>query len=358
MVLLIFYLLLALVVSFFCSMLEAVLLSITPSFIESKMSKNKAWAERLVGYKKNIDRPLAAILSLNTIAHTVGAAGVGAEAAHVFSSVSVGVVSGALTLLILVFSELIPKTLGARFWKDLAFFTTKALQFLILIMYPFVLLSQAIAKLIKNSNEPTVERSEVVALAEIGRREGVFTDQEARILKNLISLRSIVVRDIMTPRTVMVAADESMTIEEFQSENRFYRFSRIPLYKGNKDNITGFVHKHDMFLKEGEIERNKNTPLSELKREIFVLQQNKTIYEVYGMLANKNIHIAVVMEEFGGTAGIVTMEDVIETLLGLEIMDEFDQTADMQKFARDRWKERAERLGVYNKADNPKTDLK
>lgn len=352
MTLLIFYLLLALVVSFFCSMLEAVLLSITPSFIESKMSQNKPWAKRLVGYKKNIDRPLAAILSLNTVAHTVGAAGVGAEATKVFSSVSVGVVSAILTLLILVFSELIPKTLGARLWKSLAFFTTKSLQFLIIAMYPFVLLSQAISRLMKKSNEPTVERSEVVALAEIGRREGVFTDQEASILKNLISLRSIVVRDIMTPRTATVAADESMTIDEFQNENRFYPFSRIPLYKGNKDNITGFVHKHDLLLKDGEIERNKHTPLSDLKRELRVVQQNKTIYEVYRLLAKEHIHIALVMEEFGGTAGIVTMEDVIETLLGLEIMDEFDKTADMQKFARDRWKERAQRLGVNIQPDS------
>lgn len=358
MVLLTFYLLLALVVSFFCSMLEAVLLSITPSFIEAKLNQQKVWAKRLVQYKKDIDRPLAAILSLNTIAHTVGAAGVGAQAGFVFSNVSVGVISGILTLLILVFSELIPKTLGARFWKSLAFFTTKSLQFLIVLMYPLVLLSQGIAKLIKKSSRPTVERSEVVALAEIGRREGVFTDQEARILKNLIGLRSIVVRDIMTPRTMVVAAKESMTIEAFQKDNRFYRFSRIPLLKENKDNITGFVHKHDLLQKEGENQLDKNSPIATLKREIAIVEQDETIYEVYRKLANNNIHIALVMEEFGGTAGIVTMEDVIETLLGLEILDEFDTTADLQKFARDRWEERAKRLGIEILEDLPQNKVK
>ncbi len=346
MALLIFYLLLALVVSFFCSMLEAVLLSITPSYIEAKMNDGRAWAKRLLGYKKNIDRPLAAILSLNTIAHTVGAAGVGAQAGKVFASISVGVISGVLTFLILVFSELIPKTLGARFWKNLAFFTTASLRVLLVPMYPFVLLSQAISKTLKQSEGPTVERGEVAALAKIGLREGVFTKYEARILTNLVKLRSITVRDIMTPRTVMAVASEQLTIEEFQNHGQYYRYSRIPLCKGSKDEITGFVHKHDLLLKEGEIERNKNTPLSELKRELPVVKQDQNIYETYSFLTRHNVHIALVVEEFGGTAGIVTMEDVIETLLGLEIMDEFDKTEDMQQFARDRWRERAARLGL------------
>ncbi len=346
MALLVFYLLLALVVSFFCSMLEAVLLSITPSYIEAKMTAGKGWAKRLLGYKKNIDRPLAAILSLNTIAHTVGAAGVGAQAGKVFSSVSIGVISGILTFVILVFSELIPKTLGARFWKNLAFFTTASLRFLMIPMYPFVLLSRAIAKTLKKSEEPTVDRGEVAALARIGRREGVFSEHEARILTNLVRLRSITVRDIMTPRTVMAVANEDMTIEEFQDQSRFYRYSRIPLIKDSKDEVTGFVHKHDLLLKEGEIERNKHTPLKELAREMPIVNQDQNIYDIYSFLIKNNVHIALVVEEFGGTAGVVTMEDVIETLLGMEIMDEFDKTEDMQQFARDRWKERAARLGM------------
>lgn len=344
MTLLIFYLLLALVVSFFCSLLEAVLLSITPSYIESKMAAGKPWAPRLVAFKKNIDRPLAAILSLNTIAHTVGAAGVGAQAVLVFSNVSVGVISGILTLVILVFSEIIPKTVGARYWKSLTFFTTMSLRTLLILMYPFVLLSQLITKLMKTDNEPTVERSEVIALAEIGRREGVFTEHEARILQNLVKLRSVSVRDIMTPRTVMVVAHEDMTLGEFSEDDRFYRVSRIPLYVKNKDNIRGFVHKNDVLTKLSRGERDLT--LKDLAREITVVPDNQNIYKLYSHLVEANNHIALVVEEFGGTAGLVTMEDVLETLLGLEITDEFDHNKDLREYARNRWRERARRMGI------------
>lgn len=344
--LLVFYLLLALVVSFFCSLLEAVLLSITPSYIESKLNAGKTWAKRTFEYKKDIDKPLAAILSLNTIAHTVGAAGVGAQAGKVLNSVSMGVVSGVLTFLILVFSELIPKTLGARFWKSFTFFTTKSLQFLMLLMYPFVLLSQLIAKMLKESKEPTIERSEVVALAEIGRREGVFSDQEARILTNIIKLRSLTVRDIMTPRTVMVVAEESTTLAEFQTRDKYYRYSRIPLYKGNKDNITGFIHKHDLLHNDAANPKTPETALKEISRNLPVIDQSKDLYSAYRYMVEGNTHIALVVEEFGGTAGLITMEDIIETLLGMEIMDEFDATTDMREYARSRWRERAERMGL------------
>ncbi len=344
MALLVFYLLLALVVSFFCSILEAVLLSVTPSFIQSKLADGKKWAEQLLVFKKDIDQPLAAILSLNTISHTVGAAGVGAQAGVVFQNVSVGIISGILTLLILIFSELIPKTLGASYWKQLAFFTTKSLQILKWIMYPFLLVSRAITKLFKTGNDPSVERSEVIALAEIGAREGVFTTEETRILKNLVNLRKVSVRDIMTPRTVMVVASEKSTVQEFVDNQDFKRFSRIPIYENSKDNITGFVHKSDVL----ETMRTEETALAlkEIAREIPVISHEDSIYKTYKFLTDQNAHIALVVEEFGGTAGLVTMEDVLETLLGLEITDEFDQLEDMREYARDRWKKRAARLGI------------
>lgn len=350
--LLIFYLLLALVVSFFCSILEAVLLSVTPSFIQSRLSQNKAWARQLLSFKSDIDRPLAAILSLNTISHTVGAAGVGAQAGIVLESVPMGVVSGVLTLLILIFSELIPKTLGASYWKSMAFFTTKSLQVLTILMYPLVLVAQGITKLLKTKSEPSVERSEIVALADLGLREGVFSQQEARILKNLISLRKLSVRDVMTPRMVMVAASEDMTVGEFNRSDKFYRFSRIPLYKDSIDLITGFVHKHDVLTKQADGE--VNAVLSSVKRDIAVVPDNQSLFTLYSYLTSENAHIAVVVEEFGGTAGLVTMEDVLETLLGLEIMDEYDHIEDLQEYARKRWKERAERLGIeFGEMENP-----
>ena len=355
MALLIFYLLLALIVSFFCSLLEAILLSITPNYIESQMSKGKKWAATLLEFKKDIDRPLASILSLNTISHTVGAAGVGAQAGKVFENISVGIISGALTLLILVFSELIPKTIGAIYWKRLAFFATQSLKFLNIIMYPLVVVSQLITRLFRSDKkEPSVDRSEVIALAEIGRREGVFTQTEARILQNLVRLRSVSVRDIMTPRMVMVAAKENQTVEEFVHDERFKSFSRIPIYAETRDHVTGFVHKHDVMITMSE--GKGDTCLVDLKRDLPLVDEDQNIYKLYSYLTENNFHIALVTEEYGGTAGLVTMEDVLETLLGLEIMDEFDDLEDLQKYARDRWKNRASRLGITIIEDDEAAD--
>jgi CBS domain containing-hemolysin-like protein len=344
MTLLLFYLLLALVVSFLCSVLEAVLLSVTPSYIQGKLNQNKAWAKRLFAFKKDIDRPLAAILSLNTISHTVGAAGVGAQAGVVFSNVSVGIISGVLTLLILVVSELIPKTIGANYWKSLARFTTQTLVVLNVLMYPLVWLAQIVTKLFKKQHAPSVERSEVVALAEIGEKEGVFTKEEALILKNLMRLRSLTVRDVMTPRMVMVAANQNLSVQAFFEAQEFYRFTRIPLYGKNKDDITGFVHKHDILSEIGA--QRKNTPLKNLKRELPVVPDVQSLFTLYSFLTQNNHHLALVVEEFGGTAGLITMEDVLETLLGMEIMDEFDSKEDLRAYARERWKIRAQRLGI------------
>ncbi len=344
MALLIFYLLLALVVSFLCSVLEAVLLSVTPSFIQAKLAEEKKWAQRLFQFKKDIDRPLAAILSLNTISHTVGAAGVGAQAGLVFSNVSVGIISGILTLLILVISELIPKTIGASYWKSLARFTTQTLVVLNVLMYPLVLLAQIVTKVFKQEGEPSVERSEVVALADIGLKEGVFSKEEALILKNLISMRSLTVRDVMTPRMVMVAAHEDLTVQAFFEAEEFYRFTRIPLYGQNKDDITGFVHKHDILSEIGA--QRKDTKLKSLKRELAVVPDVQNLYTLYSFLTQNNHHLALVVEEFGGTAGLITMEDVLETLLGMEIIDEFDNKEDLRAYARNRWKQRAQRLGI------------
>ena len=345
MALLIFYLLLALVISFFCSILEAVLLSITPSFIEIQLQKKKKWAHKLFHFKSNIDRPLSAILSLNTISHTVGAAGVGAQAGVVFQNVSVGIISGALTLLILVFSEIIPKTLGAEYWRNLAYLTTRSLSVLTVLMFPLVWLSQWLTRLFKKSDEPSVERNEVIALAEVGRKEGVFTVEEAAILKNLVNLRKTSVRDIMTPRTMMVVANEKMPIVEFFKDDSFDQISRVPLYTESKDDINGFIHKNDVMLNLSKEE--KNMLLCDIRRELPVVNEDKSIYDLYNFMIKHRHHIVLVKGEYGGTAGVVTMEDVLETLLGFEIVDEFDKTSDLQEHARKSWREKAWRLGLF-----------
>lgn len=345
MTLLLFYLLLAIVVSFLCSILEASLLSFTPSFIESLSEEKPALSSELRKLKDKIDQPLAAILSLNTIAHTVGAAGVGAQAAMVFSSVSTGAISGILTLLILVFSELIPKTLGAKYWRQLAFFTTKTLKIMIWAMYPLVLLSNGITRLMGGSaHGMVVSREELSAMADIGHKEGVFAESELRIIKNLIAFRSIQVHDIMTPRTVVVAARSSLTLKEIFEDKKYLRFSRIPVYTESRDNFLGYIHKHELLEKLADDQHN--LPVKSIVREMLLVPQDFSIPKAFDRLMEKREHIALAIDEYGGMVGVVTIEDVLETLLGMEIVDEFDNTHDMQEYARQKWRERAKALGI------------
>lgn len=345
MTLLIFYLLLALVVSFLCSILEASLLSFTPSYIESLSEENPSLSEDLRKLKDKIDQPLAAILSLNTIAHTVGAAGVGAQAAVVFSSVSTGIISGILTLLILVFSELIPKTLGAKYWRQLAFFTTKTLKVLIWAMYPLVLLSNGITRLMGGSaHGMLVSREEVSAMADIGHKEGVFAENEMRIIKNLITFQNIQVRNIMTPRTVVVMADSQLSLKEIRMDKRYLRFSRIPVYTTHQDNVEGYFLKHELL--ERLADDQHEVKAADIVREIMIIPQELSVPQAFERLMEKREHIALVVDEYGGMVGVVTIEDIVETLLGIEIVDEYDSNSDMQEHARQKWRERAKALGI------------
>lgn len=351
MTLLIFYLLLAIVVSFLCSILEASLLSFTPSFIESLSEENPALSRDLRQLKDKIDQPLAAILSLNTIAHTVGAAGVGAQAAIVFSSVSTGVISGILTLLILVFSELIPKTLGAKYWRQLSFFTSKTLKMLIWIMYPLVLLSNGITKLMGGSaHGMVVSREELSAMADIGHQEGVFVESETRIIKNLITFQEILVQDIMTPRTVVVMASADLSLKEVYKDKLLLRFSRIPVFAEVRDNVLGYIHKHELLEKLADDQHQ--IQVKDIVRELMIVPQDLPIPRVFQRLMEKREHIALAVDQYGGMTGVVTVEDVLETLLGIEIVDEFDSNYDMQEYARQKWKERAKALGIIAENDN------
>ncbi|MDZ7807684.1 MAG: hemolysin family protein [Gracilimonas sp.] len=343
--LLISYLILAIGVSFLCSILEAVLLSISPSFVAVTEKKDPKIGELLKELKKDIDRPLSAILTLNTIAHTVGAAGVGAQAQIVFGNTYVSLTSALLTLAILVFSEIIPKTLGATYWKTLAGFAARATKVLIYITYPFVLLSQWITKwLSSEDNQPTVSREEFSAMAELGFEEGIFEEGESNIFKNLIRFRSLRVKDIMTPRIVVVKFQEDQTIEEILEHKGELRVSRMPVFDENEEDITGYILKNDLYfnLSEG----NGDKELKDIRREVLILPETISLKTLFERLLEKQEHIAVVVDEYGGFAGVVTMEDVVETLLGMEIVDEIDAIEDMQKLARQKWRERAKRLGI------------
>lgn len=347
MLLLIVYLLIALVVSFICSIMEAVLLSAPVSFLRVKEDEGHRWATKFLSFKNNIDKPLSAILSLNTVAHTVGAAGVGAQSIEVFGNAYFGVVSAILTILILVLTEIIPKTIGARYWKGLVKITAHTISVMVFITYPLVVISSLITKIFSNSHDgQSTSREEISALASIGAEEGLFNEKEHKIIQNLLRLKNVKVSEIKTPRVVVSIADENVTLNDFARNKDFVRFSRIPVYSGDDENITGYIFRHSVFEKLAE--NQPDLKLKDLRREILIVPYTKTILGVWEMMLSGKDHIALVVDEYGGMDGIVTMEDIIETLLGLEIVDEKDTVTDMQQFARERWKMKQEKYKIID----------
>lgn len=348
-ILLIIYLLIALGFSFLCSIAEAVLLSITPSYAAQLRESGSAAAPLIDRLKENIERPLAAILSLNTIAHTVGATGVGAQAFIVFNGEYMAIVSAVLTLLILLLSEIIPKTIGAVYWRELAPMVARCTNLLIWLMYPLVVLSEWLGKMFAPAHaHPTVTRAEVAAMAMQGASEGHIDAGESRIVANLFRFRELKVEDIMTPRTVVVSMRQAMTVGEAMAEHPKLQFSRVPIYENTRDEVTGFILKNDLLLAHARGENDK--PLSDLRREILTVPEIATLSRLFEQLIDSRQHLALAIDEFGGNAGIVTLEDVVETLLGLEIVDEADRNVDMQVLARKKWKERAKKLGIETDA--------
>ena len=348
--LLLFYGVISIFFSFLCSILEAVLLSVTPTFINLKKQEGKAFAENLEELKKDVDRPLIAILTLNTIAHTVGAILVGKEAEGLYGSgdgYGVFIVSAVMTILILVASEIIPKTIGATYWKSLAGFTTTALNILIfpLKWTGLLWLMQLTTKLIGGKGHGSIlSREGFLVMADMAHEEGVFVDNESKIIKNLLTFKDINVKDIMTPRTVMKTENENTTVEDFFNDNLNLKFSRIPVFSDSENNIKGVVLKDEIF-KEMAL-GNGSKKLSELKRDIIIVERNTPIPTLFEKLVESKNHLASVVDEYGTVSGIVTMEDVIETLLGLEIMDESDTISDLQHQARKNWEVKAKKLGM------------
>lgn len=342
MALLLFYLFLALFISFLCSVMEAVLLTTPVSYLMVKEEKGSKVAGRFISFKKEIDQPLSAILSLNTIAHTIGAAGVGAQAMELFGEVYFGIISAILTILILVFSEIIPKTIGARYWRSLVPFTGRSIAITVFVTYPLVIVAALFTRLFsKKGDEKTTSREELSALANLGEEEGVFGERENKIIQNLLRLRGLKVTDIMTPRVVVSAAEENMTVGDFPSNQSLLHFSRIPVYYENLDQITGYIFRQDVFK---ELSNGRNdTKLLDLKRDILIVHKSQKIYSLWGQLLERKEHIAAIVDDYGGMEGVVTMEDIIETMLGFEIMDETDTIDDMQAFAKQRWETRQEK---------------
>jgi CBS domain containing-hemolysin-like protein len=344
--LLLAYVLLALLFSFLCSIAEAVLLSITPTYIAGLHEKKSRLAPLLKKLKQdNVDQSLAAILTLNTIAHTVGAIGAGAKATIVFGSAWFGLFSAVMTLMILFLSEIIPKTLGAVFWRKLVKPTAIFIRGLILCLYPLIKISEWLMRLIaRRKGVHVFSRDEFIAMAGVGERSGEIDRDESRIIRNLFKFDSLKVVDIMTPRTVISALQKDLTVTEAMNSIPNTPFSRLPIYGKDLDDIKGFVLKTDLLLyKANDKDLIK---IESLKREILFVVENLSLSGLLDTLLDRRQHIAVVTGEYGETTGVVTLEDVVETLLGLEIIDEMDTVEDMQALARQQWEKRAGALGL------------
>lgn len=354
---LLFYAAISILFSFLCSIWEAVLLSITPGYVSAKVAEGSSIGTDLQNFKKDIDKPLSAILTLNTIAHTVGAMGVGAEAGKLFGSKSYkipgldqgisaeSIIAAVMTLAILLLSEIIPKTLGANNWKGLAPFTVKSIKALMWVLTPFIWLSNLITKTFKKSEVHSVfSRADFLAMANVGKESGQLQETESNIIQNLFSLDQLKVQDVMTPRTVLHLCSEDMTLQEYYDSHKPFRFSRIPVFRDSPDDISGYVLK-DEFLSQ-MIEGKQKEKLATFKRDIPVVKNSDTLDTVFTNLTNDQEHIAAVIDQYGSLVGLVSMEDLIETLLGLEITDETDKITDLQAYARKRWEDRAKRMGL------------
>ena len=344
--LLIFFVVLAIGVSFACSLAESVLLSMTPSFIADVQETNPKKSDMLKSLKvDNIDQSLAAILTLNTVAHTLGSIGAGAQATIVFGSAWFGLFSAIMTLAILFLSEIIPKTLGTVYWRQLSGMVAYFVRGIIMILYPLIWVSERLTKLLVRGKEPqTFSRREFAALASIGEESGQIDPLESRIIRNLLAFGAIKVEDIMTPRSVMLAFEENKTVAELLVDRPKLTFSRLPIYDGDLDNITGFVLKTDMLL--AKVNHATHKPLTQFKRDITFVFSKMKLFDLLELMLKNRIHIAITVGEYGEVKGLVTLEDVFETLLGLEIVDEIDRVEDMQALARQMMDRRVERLGM------------
>ena len=339
MTLLFVYIFLSLIFSFLCSIAEAVLLSITSGFIAAKEKEGHQYAITLKALKADVNKPLAAILTLNTIAHTIGAAGAGAQAMLIFGEAYLAVISALLTLLILVFSEIIPKTLGAQYWREIAPYMARPLTCLIVILHPFVFMSEKLTGFFgKKKQLQGASRNEFVAMAELSAKEGQLAKQEFAMMKNLLLLKEVRIKDVMTPRTVMFSLSSNVSVSLFFHKYDHIRFSRIPIYNEKNDDIVGFILRSDILLAQAR--GNGDKTLGDYHREMPSLLSDMTLSHAFNELIKAKAHILLAVSEYGDVEGILTLEDILETLLGLEIIDEGDKIEDMQKLALKLWKKK------------------
>lgn len=347
--------LLAIGISFICSVMEAVLLCITPSYIARLKKDKPKVAARIHGLKEKVDQPLAAILTLNTVAHTAGAAGVGAQAAAVFGDAAIGIASAVMTLLVLVLSEIIPKTLGANYWRALAPLVSGVLVVLVRVLKPFIWLSDQITKLLgSKESESHFIREEIEAMAEMGSEAGALQEEESQIIRSLLKFRHLKLDALLTPRTVLFKVHKDITVDEYLKEHGSIAFSRVLVFDQDSDDIIGFVHKNDIMLAYHRL--GEDYKIAKLVKPIYTVPETLHVPTLFQTLLEKRIHISLVVDEYGDVQGIVTLEDMIETLMGMEIVDEREQTLDMRVMAKEKWQKRmANHENLIENEDTPES---
>ncbi|MEZ9527069.1 hemolysin family protein [Enterovibrio norvegicus] len=356
MILLIMFVALSIGVSFICSVLEAVLLSITPSYLAQMRQQGHPAAARLQELKDDIDRPLASILTLNTIAHTVGAAASGAQATKVFGDAWLGVFSAFLTLAILLLSEIVPKTIGATYWRQMAPGAASILRWMVWALTPIVWASEQLTRRLSRGKEQPKLRDEISAMALLAKENGELADDESTMLTNLLSLRDVSVTKLMTPRPVLFRVDAEMTIEEFLDQHHDTPFSRPLVYTEQRDNIMGFVHRLELF--SARQHGRGDDKLGSLMRPIPVVHDSTHVPKAFDRLMAQRSQLALIVDEYGDVQGIITLEDIFEHLMGKEIVDEADKTMNMQTLAQERWADWKETHGVIESKDDDEEDAK
>jgi len=342
------YFFIALVVSFLCSLLESVLLSVSHAHIAVLVKEGSKRGKLMSPLKENINRPLSAILTINTIANTVGAAGVGAQTYSVFGSGWVAISSIILTLSILFFSEIIPKTLGANYTKSLVGFTAYMIRILIFLVFPMVFIGEKISKFLKRDNQDSskASREELIAMAELSEDEGAIDSQEGDIIENLMKLDNILAEEVMTPRSVVFSLSDKDTVGQVVNKYSPLVFSRIPIFKNSLDQVIGFVHRYDLVNKQAE--DKFDVTMNTLMEPVHTVKDSDSVSTILDQFVKRRQQIFIVEDEFGTTTGLITLEDAIETLLGVEIVDEHDSVVDMRKLASAKLEKRQQKAKNKN----------
>ncbi len=341
MTLLITYLLVAIGVSFICSILEAVLLSVTPTFVAQKLAENTKGAKKLAQVREKLDHSISSILIINTFAHTMGAAGVGAQAIRIFGEQKETLIAFLLTLAILYFSEIIPKTLGATFWRNLAVPSAYVISFLVKLVYPFVWFSSLLTRLFSKGNPEVITREELLTVAALSHKGGTLDKQESQLVENILKLRDVKTEDILTPRSVVHALAKDIIVAEALISEKTANFTRIPIYDDTIDNITGVVIKAHLY--ENERQGNGAAAIEDIATPIWRVSESLPVLNLLDLFIKRNEHLFIVEDHFGQTAGVVSLEDAIETFLGREIVDESDQVEDLQQLAKANYRQRLKR---------------